>query len=124
MGNSMLKFLAIFFGLLMIAVGILGFLPDYAPGGKLFGIFSVNPMHNIIHIGTGVAALICGLASSLAAKVFFIIFGLVYAAIAVLGFMQGEGALLGIIAINQADNWLHAGIALLSLYFGLFLKSK
>ena len=30
----------------------------------------------------------------------------------------------GFIAINQADNWLHAGIALLSLYFGLFLKSK
>jgi hypothetical protein len=120
----MLKFLAIFFGLLMVAVGILGFLPDYAPGGKLFGIFSVNPMHNVIHVVTGIAALVCGLASSMASKVFFILFGLIYAAVAVLGFIQGEGNLYGMIAINQADNWLHTGIALASLYFGLFLKSK
>jgi Domain of unknown function (DUF4383) len=118
----MLKILAILFGLVLIVIGILGFLPDFTPGGKLFGYFLVNPLHNILHLLTGIVALVCGLTSGLASKVFFICFGLIYAAIAVLGFMMGQGQLFDLIAINQADNYLHAGIAILSLYFGLFLS--
>lgn len=119
----MLKLLAILFGLIMIVVGILGFLPDFTPNGELFGIFQVNPMHNVVHLLTGLVALVCGLSNALASKIFFILFGLVYGAVAILGFMQGDGLLYGM-AINQADNWLHTGIALFSLYVGLFLKNK
>lgn len=118
----MLKVLAILSGLVFIIIGILGFLPDYAPAGKLFGLFSVNLEHNIVHLATGVIALLCGFSSSTASKAFFIIFGLVYAAVAAAGFYFGEGLLFNTIAINTADNWLHTGIALVSLYFGFFLR--
>ena len=118
----MLKVFAILFGLVMFAFGILGFLPDYAPNGLLFGVFSVNPVHNLVHLLTGLIAIICGLASSLAAKFFFIVIGVAYTGLAVLGFMQGEGVLYGLIAINMADNWLHVGLAALSFVLGLFVE--
>jgi hypothetical protein len=108
----------------MLAVGIIGFLPDFTPEGKLFGYFAVNPWHNVVHIATGFIAILCGLANGLAAKIFFILFGLAYAGIAVLGFMQGDGLLFNVLTINTADNWLHAGIALISLFFGLFIRSR
>lgn len=119
----MLKLIAILFGLIMIVIGILGFLPDFTPNNLLFGIFEVNPMHNVVHLLTGLVAVVCGLSNATAAKTFFILFGLVYGAIAALGFIQGPGLLYGM-AINQADNWLHVGISLVSLYLGLFLKNK
>lgn len=120
----MLKILAILFGLSMIAIGILGFLPDYTPQGLLLGVFLLNPVHNLFHLVTGFIALICGLTSGIASKIFFILFGLVFTAVAVLGFMQGEGNLFNVMAINQADNFLNAGFAAFSLFVGLFLDSK
>lgn len=119
----MLKLLAILFGLIMIVVGILGFLPDFAPNGLLLGLFAVNPMHNMVHLLTGLVALVCGLSNNFAAKIFFIAFGIVYALVAILGFAQGPGDLYGM-AINQADNWLHSAIALVCLYLGFFVRSK
>ena len=120
----MLRTLATIFGLVLIAFGVLGFLPELTPEGKLLGIFMVNPVHNVIHLVSGGVALFCGLSSTFASKVYFIAFGIVYAAVAVLGFMLGEGMLFDLIAINTADNWLHTVIAVVSLYFGLFLSRK
>jgi hypothetical protein len=120
----MLKIWAILFGIVMIVIGILGFMPEVAPRGLLFGIFAINPLHNIIHLASGVIALICGLYSEVAAKVYFIIFGIVYGLIAVLGFMHGEGLLLDKVMINQADNYLHIAIAIFSLYLGLFVRAR
>jgi len=53
---------------------------------------------------------------------FFKIFGVVYALVAVLGFFSGEQPLLGIIAHNAADMWLHAVIALVTLWIGFGMK--
>jgi hypothetical protein len=123
-GVIMLKVLAILFGIVFVAIGVLGFLPQYAPAGKLFNLFSVNPAHNLIHLATGAIAILCGFSSTSAARFFFIIFGLVYAAVAGLGFYQGGDNLFGMIAINKADNWLHAGIAVISLYLGFFVNRR
>lgn len=120
----MLKILAVLFGLAFIIFGILGFLPDFKTNGLLFGYFMVNPVHNLIHLGTGVIALICGLASNMASKLFFILFGLVYLGLAIYGFYTGSTMVLDLVAINSADNFLHLGIAIVSLFFGLFLKRK
>jgi hypothetical protein len=120
----MLKVLAILFGILLLIVGIIGYIPEYTKDGHLFGLFAVNSFHNIVHIASGVIGILCGLSSSTAAKAFFIIFGLIYAAVAFLGFYYGEGLLFGWIMINTADNWLHVGIAAISLYFGLFLRRR
>ena len=118
----MLRTLAILFGLLFIIVGVLGFLPTFMINGKLFDLFQINFEHNIFHIISGVLALICGLSSGVSSKTFFMIFGVVYGFLAVLGFMQGEGMLFEMIATNMAGNWFHAGVAALSLFIGFGLK--
>jgi hypothetical protein len=84
----------------------------------LLGIFHVNAAHNYVHLASGVAALLCGMAGVGAAKNYFRIFGLVYALVAVLGFMNGDAPLLGMISNNMADTWLHVGIAVVSLFLG------
>lgn len=114
----MLKILAIFFGILMLGVGILGFYPEFAPNGMLLGIFHVNDIHNAIHMSTGVIAILCGIAGRYPARIFFKIFGIVYGIIAILGFFYLNQPLFGIIANNLADALLHTGIALLSLWLG------
>ena len=53
---------------------------------------------------------------------FFKIFGVVYGLVAVLGFFAGDQPLLGIIAHNMADMWLHVAIAAVSLYLGFGMK--
>ena len=71
-----------------------------------------------MHLLTGVIALVAGMAGIGAAKTFFKIFGVVYGLVAVLGFVVGDGMLLGSISNNTADTWLHVGIAVVSLIIG------
>ena len=118
----MVKPAAIIFGIVFLAIGILGFVPgvttDMNGMPMLLGIFHVNTAHNVVHLLSGVAALLSGLASAGAARLYFRIFGLVYALVAVLGFVQGDSMLLGLISNNMADTWLHVGIAAVSLFLG------
>ena len=53
-----------------------------------------------------------------ASRTYFRSFGIVYALVAVLGFYYGDQPLLGLIANNSADTWLHVVIAVVSLYLG------
>jgi hypothetical protein len=114
----MLKRIAVAFGFVFLLVGVLGFVPGITRDGHLLGIFHVNPAHNFVHLLTGAAAIACGLTSAHAAQLFFRIFGIVYGLVAVLGFVAGDQPLLGIIANNRADAWLHTGIAAVSLFLG------
>lgn len=117
----MLKNLAWVFGVVFLVIGLAGFVPALTPGGHLLGIFDVSPIHNIIHILSGVAAL--GLASSgeKGAQMYFKVFGVVYALVTLIGFIQGT-TVLGLIGVNVADNLLHLAIAAVSLYAGFGVK--
>jgi hypothetical protein len=114
----MVKTMATVFGVVFLLVGILGFVPGITENGHLLGIFHVNTAHNIVHILSGVAALIAAGISFKAAVNYFRIFGLIYGLVAVLGFFGGDQPVLGIIANNTADNWLHVAIALVALTLG------
>src|SRR5438105_2647173 len=118
----MLRTLSILFGLVLVAIGVMGFIPAYITEGKLLNIFEVNLEHNIVHLASGFIAILSGLSSGFAAKMFFIIFGVVYAFIAFFGFIQGPGMLFDMIAINTADNFLHTGIAAFCLLIGFGFK--
>ena len=120
----MVKKLANIFGIVFLAVGILGYIPGITTDSHLLGIFHVNGMHNIVHILSGIIALWAGMTSAKAAKMYCQIFGIVYALVAVLGFMVGDGLILGLIANNSADNWLHVVIALVALYAGFSMKTE
>jgi len=118
----MLKKIGLAFGVIFVLVGLAGYVPALNPDGKLLGVFAVNGAHNLVHILTGVIALAIALASPANMSMFFKIFGVVYALVAVLGFFSGEQPLLGIIAHNAADMWLHAVIALVTLWIGFGMK--
>ena len=118
----MLKNIGLAFGVILVLAGLAGYVPALTPDGKLLGVFAVNGAHNIVHILTGVIALAIALASPANMANFFKVFGVVYALVAVLGFFSGDQPLLGIIAHNAADMWLHVAIAAVSLWLGFGMR--
>lgn len=116
----MTKTLAWAFGVVLTLVGVLGFVPGITSGGMLLGIFEVDMLHSIIHVVTGLAALAAAM-GYFAPKLYFQVFGVVYALVAVLGFVTG-GAIL--FATNMADNVLHLAIAAVALYAGFMVKEE
>jgi len=113
------KAAAIIIGIVFLAVGILGFIPN--PLVSPDGIFAVNSMHNLVHLVSGVVILwgAYGFGAALGLK----IIGIVYAIVAILGFfMVGEDQmLLGLIHVNEADKWLHVVLAVVILAAGFGL---
>jgi uncharacterized membrane protein HdeD (DUF308 family) len=107
-----------YFGVVFLLIGILGFVPAVAPNEMPLNIFHVNAALNVVHLLTGVVALLAGMAGIGAAKTFFKIFGVVYGLVAVLGFVVGDGLLLGLNSNKMADTWLQVVIAIVSLIIG------
>ena len=116
-----MKRLAIAAGIIFILAGAAGFVPALCPSGLLFGLFAVTEMHNIVHIATGVLALLLAFGGGTSARVFFCIAGVVYAVVAVLGFMHVQGGPVGMLGMNTADNYLHAVLAVIGLWIGFFM---
>jgi len=109
------------FGIILIVVGVLGFVPGLTTDRHLLGIFHVNPLHNLLHIASGVVA-VWASRSARYAKTYFQVFGIIYALLAVLGAIYGYGYIFGIIANNTADIWLHLVISATSLYLGFAVR--
>ena len=119
----MAKTLGILFGIVFLAIGILGFVPGVTTTGAdgmpmLLNIFMVNTAHSAVHIASGIVFLLASMAGAGPARLWFKIFGLVYAVVAILGFMTPNGLLLGLISNNPADTWLHVVLAVLMLAIG------
>lgn len=120
----MLKTVAIIFGLAFLVVGALGFVSQAFVGGKLFGLFAVDFVHNLIHLGTGIIALFCGLHSERASRNFFRVFGIIYGLVALAGLYYMDRPLFGMIAHNIHDLWLHALVSIVSLYLGFVYRDR
>ena len=120
----MLKKVAMIFGAVFLLVGLLGFVPGItstdADGMQLLlGLFMVDPIHNAVHITSGLAGLVAAGVSAKAAKGYLVGFGVVYGLVALLGFF--DSTLFGLMHVNMADNWLHVVLALGLLGAGLGL---
>jgi Domain of unknown function (DUF4383) len=100
-------------------VGILGFFPN--PLVSPTGLFVVNTAHNIVHLASG-AVLLAGAYSTLGASLALKIVGVVYALVATLGLIMGGPMLLGLVAMNTADHWLHVILAVVILAAGFLLE--
>lgn len=109
---------AFWFGVVLLVVGTLGFIPTFTPDGRLFGVFAVDALHNVVHVVTGVVAIGVGMRSVSASISFFQVFGVVYGLMTLLGLFYGNNELLGIMAHNWADVWLHVLISGVALYLG------
>lgn len=116
------KTLGLVFGVVFLAVGVLGFVPALTPSGKLLGIFEVETMHNIVHILSGLLALGLSSMGGSYAKKYLVGFGSVYGLVAVVGLIQGT-TVLGLFDVNAADNVLHIVLALALVGGGLLLPT-
>jgi hypothetical protein len=113
--NSLAKLFAQIAGGALLLAGILGFFGGLAPNNQLLGIFAIDPLHNVVHILSGLAGLAAGFAlQGRYARLFAGVFGIVYGLVTVVGFLQGT-TVLGLIPVNTADNVLHLLIAAGSL---------
>lgn len=109
----MAKTIVMVLGVVFVIVGVLGFFND-----PVLGLFEVDTVHNVVHLLSGVVALALASMGNSYARTFAQVFGLVYALVTVLGFVMGEGELLGLMAVNNADNYLHLLLAAILLYAG------
>lgn len=111
----MLRMFAILIGLALIGFGVAGFLPQFRLNDLLFGQFEVNNLHNVIHIGLGILAIISAMSTGLT-RLYFQLLGLFAAIVAIFGFVH-NGDLI-IMHVNMADNILHIAIAIIALMLG------
>jgi hypothetical protein len=101
-------------GGIFIVIGLLGFAPN--PLVSETGFFQVNDAHNFVHILTGVAL---GAGAFLGAPARTIrVIAVLYAIIAIVGFVTEGDMLFGAIQMNAADRWLHVGLAVILLAIG------
>lgn len=122
----MLKKLALIVGAVFVLIGVLGFIPALSPEHSdgmhyLLGLFMVGGVHNVVHLLSGIVALWAGMTSEKAARLYFLIFGSIYALVTIIGFIQGD-TVLGLFHVNQADNFLHLALAVVILGIGLGAK--
>lgn len=126
---------ALFVGATFVVVGVLGFIPgvttDYdrlnwaghQSGAKLFGLFVVSGLHNLIHLALGVLGLVMA-RSYAAARAYFLGGGLVYFALWVHGLLIAHASAANVVPVNRADNWLHFGLGVAMVVLGLTLAGQ
>jgi hypothetical protein len=119
-------------GATFLLVGILGFIPgitsnydDLTGAGnesmaKLFGIFQVSVLHNIVHLAFGVLGLVAAKTIS-ASRLYLIGGGVVYLALTLYGAVIDLASDANFVPVNTADNWLHLGLGLGMIALGLLL---
>jgi hypothetical protein len=120
----MIKTLGIHFGAAFLLGGVLGFIPGVTKDGMYFGIFMVNTPHNILHIASGTVFIMASMAGAQPARLWFQIFGAFYTAVAVTGFIVGDGLIFGLISNNLYDAWGHAALALTMLLIGFAIPKQ
>jgi hypothetical protein len=114
----MAKTVAKLLGLVLLLVGILGFTHLLDSVGA-----HLSPVHNCIHIVSGILALYFGFAGSLSgAKSFCTIFGLIYLLLGIVGLALGD-LHIGPLILGKVDHGIHLILGAIFLAGGLFTKS-
>jgi len=116
---------ALVFGAVLVVAGIIGFFyestftDDKTVRDSVFGILDVNGWHNVVHIATGGLGLLAFAAGAYAARAYALGLGVVYIAVAIWGFIVGDGdSILSIVPVNTEDNVLHLAIGVAGIAAG------
>jgi hypothetical protein len=116
------KTAAIFWGIIFIAVGLLGYVSNPIIADSDTALFHADSVHNLVHIVSGVLFLLFGFAMPASAKGFLMVFGIIYLLLGVWGLVSfgttGMGKLMGFLHVNGADNFLHIGLGLVIFLTG------
>jgi hypothetical protein len=118
-----------------LVVGVLGFIPgvttDYShfqwfghhSGAKLFGVFAVSGLHNVVHMAFGVAGLVMARTYA-SARAYFLLGGVAYLGLWVYGLLIDHRSPANFVPVNNADNWLHFGLGVGMVLLGLTLAGQ
>ncbi len=86
--------------------GFSGFVDSH--GTVLFGLFAINPFHNIVHIGVGGLLIAAGaLADTGVAEGALIGVGAIYVVATITGFIYAHIPVIALTTSTDPDNYLH-----------------
>ena len=120
-------------GVMFLLVGLLGFIPGLvspgSPGGTLvttafgylFGLFPVNAIHNVVHLGIGLWGLVAARTSQGSVS-FSRALTILYGTLAVMGLIPTLDTMFGLAPLFGHDIWLHAMTALAAAYYGYYWR--
>ena len=104
------KMICLAFGSVFVLVGLLGFIPNPVVSSE--GMFETNVPHNFVHLLTGAAFLFGSVVMEGKENMTLKTVTAAYFGVALLGFFTEGNMLLGMVHINEADRWLHLGLAI------------
>jgi small-conductance mechanosensitive channel len=125
-----LRIFALVLGVIYTIIGLMGLLnigttplpeagsTSMGETSLLLGAFAVDPLHNIVHIITGLAGLAVGLMSWTASRTYAQVVGVVFLVLFLVGLISQETVVADLVALNGADDILHILTAAVGLYFG------
>jgi hypothetical protein len=125
---------ALVFGIVFLLVGFAGFFPPLlrpsqgggiAPGVHhmlLLGIFPMNALHNLVHIGFGGGGLFASRVQA-RALLYARSVAIIYAILWLAGYVPGLDDMFGHLPLYGNDTWLHLLLALVAAYFGWVNRS-
>jgi hypothetical protein len=122
-----------------VLVGIAGFIPGITtnvdelrfagphegtgPAPELLGLFHVSVLHNLVHLLFGIVGLALARSARGAAR-FLVGGGLVYALVLVYGLVVDHDKDANFLPVNDADNVLHALLAVAMIGLGVALSPR
>jgi uncharacterized membrane protein YqjE len=130
--RSLAQTLALLFGIVFLAAGVLGFIPGITQDlgdikfagsdspAELLGLFKVSILHNIVHLLFGVAGI--ALSRTKANALMYLLYsGVIYVVLTVFGLVVDAGDDANFIPVNGADTVLHLVLAI-GLIGGWFIS--
>ena len=131
-GQSPVQKAALAVGAVFLVVGVLGFIPGitshygamefagHESGAKLFDVFQVSVLHNIVHLLFGVAGL--ALASTWSgARAYLVGGGVIYLVLWLYGLLVEQNNEANFVPVNNPDDWLHFVLGVGMIALGLVL---
>ncbi len=116
------------FGWAFILVGLAGFAatgssmdPSHLTAPRLFGLFPVNVLHNVVHLTFGLWGVLAARGLS-AARTYLLGAGLIYLVLAALGVVAPDG--LGLVPLGGNDVGLHIFLGLGLLLSGMLTQAR
>lgn len=116
------------FGWIFVVIAIWGAVitgtsmdPDPATAPRLWGLFPVNLLHNLVHLGLGMWGIVAARSYG-GARAYALVAGAIYLVLAVLGVLFPHG--LGLVPLGGNDIWLHLVLGAILLTTGIVAAAR
>jgi hypothetical protein len=121
--------LALLVGLAFLAVGVAGFIPGitkhygslsfagHGSGAKLFGVFQVSILHNLVHVLFGIAGIMLSRTRE-TSRAFLLAGGAIYVVLFFYGLATPQDSAANFVPLDSADDYLHLALGLGMLALG------